>query len=168
MHRKPLPLLIVVLLISTGGVLLFFARVTVLQLRNIDRQGLAKIRVAQAERFSMFYVHSIYQAQVAEEFEVNKDRIVLKGVRTGSPGVMEYYGFESVKDFHPLDRTVATPFVIKRAMGRGQGFQFMERTLYLHQIARKGDRVQVSLVPVSWAAYLMAELLKSPLAITVE
>ena len=60
----------------------------------MDRSKTIHLRIRSHEPFSMFYIHSIYQEPVIEEFLIEKEAIILKGVRTKSPAIMEYYGFE--------------------------------------------------------------------------
>ena len=163
MKLKPRPLLTLIgLLILTGGALLFYGKLTVLELINLDRRQVLLVRVSPSERFSMFYVHSIYDANVLEEFEVGKGAIILRGVRTENPRVMEYYGFDSVTGFHPLDLRFPDPVIIKRGMGRDQGFIVKGKKIYLRELAEKGDRIQMRLTAVSWGAYFLAKLLKAP------
>jgi len=151
------------LLILTGGALLFYGEMTVLELINLDHKHVLLIRVSPSERFSMFYVHSIYDADVVEEFEVGRAAIVLKGVRTENPKVMEYYGFDSVKGFHPLELEFKEPLIIKRGMGQDQGFIFKGKRIHLRELAEKGDRIQLRLTTASWGAYFLAKLLDAPL-----
>jgi len=154
-----LPLLTLIgLLILTGGVLLFFGKVAVLEIINLDHHQVLLVRVSPSERFSMFYVHSIYDADVVEEFEVGSAAILLRGVRTENPRVMEYYGFDSVKGFHPLNLEFKKPLIIKRGMGQEQGFVFKGENMDLGELAEKGDRIQLRLTSVSWWAFISAKL----------
>ena len=166
MMPKFRPLLTLIgLLIMTGGALLFFGKATVLELSNLDHKRVVLIRVSPSERFSMVYVHSIYDADVVEEFEVGAAAIHLRGVRTESPRVMEYYGFDSVKGFHPLDLQFKNPLIIKRGMGQSQGFIFKGKKMLLAELAEKGDRIQLRLTATSWGAYFLAKLMDAPLTI---
>lgn len=164
MKPKSRPLLtMIALLILTGGALLFFGQVQVLELVNLDHPKALLIRVSPAERFSMVYIHSMYDAQVVEEFEVGTAAIILRGVRTESPKVMEYYGFDSVKGFHPLNLAFKEPLIIKRGMAQEQGFVFRAGRIDLGELAEKGDRIQLRLTAASGWAYILAKLSGAPL-----
>ena len=96
-------------------------KVTLLHVENMDHQRSIHIRISPSEPFSIFYIHSIYNEPVVEEFQAEKGEIVLKGVRTKSPAVMEYYGFEDTKEFHPLNQRLGAVFIIQEGNGRGTG-----------------------------------------------
>ncbi|MBU2499159.1 MAG: hypothetical protein KKE57_09680 [Proteobacteria bacterium] len=161
MKRKIWPLLTSVgLLIVGGGVFLFFAEVTLLQVTNLDRPHTLRVRVGPSEPFFIFYTHSIYDKPVMEEFVIEKDAIILKGVRTEDPGVMEYYGFDDVKDFHPTERRFPRPLVVKRGMREGQGLMIGARTIYLRDLAEKGERIQLRAVTSSLGSYLVSTVLR--------
>ena len=142
--------------------MLFYGKVAVLEFINLDHNQVLLVRVSRSERFSMVYVHSMYDAEVIEEFEVGTGAIVLKGVRTENPKVMEYYGFDSVKGLHPLEMQFKAPLIIKRGMGQDQEFIFKGKKVRLRELAEKGDRIQMRLTAVSWGAYFLAKLLKAP------
>jgi hypothetical protein len=89
-----LPLLIWIgILIVAGGVFLF-KKVALLHIENMDRPQAIHVRISPCEPFSLFYIHSIYKEPVVEEFQTDGNSIVLKGVRTKSPAIME-----SIMDF---------------------------------------------------------------------
>ncbi len=104
----------------------------------------------------MFYIHSIYKEPVLEEFQAEKDAIILKGVRTKSPAVMEYYGFEDMKEFHPLNVRMGAVFIIRRGMGEGQGLIVRDRKIYLSEIGERGDRIQLRVESISLGKYLLS------------
>jgi hypothetical protein len=104
----------------------------------------------------MFYIHSIYKEPVLEEFQAEKDAIILKGVRTKSPAVMEYYGFEDMKEFHPLNVRMGAVFIIRRGMGEGQGLIVRDRKIYLSEIGERGDRIQLRVESMSIGRYLFS------------
>jgi hypothetical protein len=108
----------------------------------------------------MFYIHSIYKEPVIEEFQSEKDAIVLKGVRTKSPAVMEYYGFEDMKEFHPMNQRLGAVFLIRRGMGEGQGLIVGDKKIYLSEIGEKGDRIQLRVESMSLGEYLFSTALK--------
>jgi len=142
-----------------GGVFLF-KKVAVLQLENMDRPQAIGIRINPSEEFSMFYIHSIYEEPVIEEFQSEKDAIVLKGVRTKSPAVMEYYGFEDTKEFHPMNQRMGAVFIIRRGMGEGQGLVVRDRKIYLSEIGERGDRIRLRVESMSLGEYLFSTALK--------
>jgi hypothetical protein len=137
-----------------GGVFLF-KKVTLLHIENMDRSKAIHMRISPSETFSMFYIHSIYNEPVVEEFQAEKDSIVLKGIGTKSPAVMEYYGFEDMKEFHPMNLKLGAVFLIRRGMGEGQGLIVRDRKIYLSEIGEKGDRIQLKVEPVSLGKYLL-------------
>jgi hypothetical protein len=138
-----------------GGVL-FFMKVHLLHVENMDRPKTIHIRIGASEPFSIFYIHSIYHEPVAEEFQAEKDAIVLKGVRTRSPAVMEYYGFEDTREFHPMNQRLGAVFIIRRGMGKGQGLIVKGRKIYLSEIGEKGDRIQLRVESISLGKYLLS------------
>jgi hypothetical protein len=148
------------ILIIAGGVFLL-QKVTLLHIENMDRRQAIHIRISPFETFSMFYIHSIYREPVIEEFQAGKRAIVLKGVRTKSPAVMEYYGFEDMKEFHPMNLKLGAVFLIRRGMGEGQGLIVRGRKIYLSEIGEKGDRIQLRVESFSLGDYLLLMLFKN-------
>ena len=106
----------------------------------------------------MFYIHSIYQEPVVEEFQIEEETIILKGVRTKSPGVMEYYGFEDTKEFHPMNQRMGAVFIIRRGMGEGQGLIVGDRKIYLSEIGERGDRIRLRVESMSLGKYIFGIL----------
>jgi hypothetical protein len=156
---KTWPLLVLILmLIGSGGVFLFKG-VTTLQLKNMDHPRMIYIQISPSETFSMFYIHSIYKEPVVEEFQVEGDAMILKGVRTKSPAVMEYYGFEDTREFHPMNQRIGAVFVIRRGMGEGQGLMVKGRKIHLSEIGEKGDRIRLRVESVSLGKYLFGQLM---------
>ena len=147
------------ILIVAGGVL-FLKKVHLLHVENMDRPKTVRIRIGASEPFSIFYIHSIYKEPVTEEFQAEKGAIVLRGVRTKSPAVMEYYGFEDTKEFHPMDQRLGAVFIIRRGMGEGQGLIVRDRKIYLSQIGEKGDRIQMRVETIPLWRYLLAKIRK--------
>ena len=159
MKQKTWSLLILVgLLVIAGGVLLL-KKVTVLHIENIDHPRTIRIRISPSEPFSVFYIHSIYKEPVVEEFQAEGDAIALKGVRTKSPAVMEYYGFEDMKGFHPMDQRLGAIY-FKWGIGEGQGLIVRDRKIYLSEIGERGDRIQLSVESMSLLNFLLSEILK--------
>jgi hypothetical protein len=158
LKRKALPLLTLIgILVVAGGVFLF-KRVTVLHIENMGRPKAIYIRISSSESFSMFYIHSIYKEPVIEEFQAEKDAIILKGIRTKSPAVMEYYGFEDTKEFHTMNQRLGAVFIIRRGMGEGQGLVIRDRKIYLSEIGGRGDRIRLRVESLSLGEYLILKL----------
>jgi len=155
-----LPLLILIGIAIAAGGFLFFEKVTLLHIENMDRQTTIHIRISPSEPFSLFYIHSIYRQPVVEEFQVDHQAIILKGVRTKSLAVMEYYGFQESKEFHPMDLKLGAVFLIRRGMGEGQGLIVRDRKIYLSEIGEKGDRIQLRVESISLGEYLFASIWK--------
>jgi hypothetical protein len=138
----------------TGGVFLL-KRVTILRLENMSHPRTIRIRISPSERFSIFYIHSIYNEPVVEEFQVEGDAIVLKGVRTKSPAVMEYYGFEDMKGFHPMNQRLGAIY-FKWGIGEGQGLIVRDKKIYFSEIGERGDRIQLRVESMSLGRYLIS------------
>ena len=142
----------------TGGVL-FLKKITTLHIENRDHLRTIRIPISLSEPFSVFYVHSIYKEPVLEEFQVKGDAIALKGVRTKSPAVMKYYGFEDMKGFHPMDEWLGAIY-FKWGIGEGQGLIVRDRKIYLSEIGERGDRIQLRVESMSLLGYLFSEIFK--------
>jgi hypothetical protein len=153
---------LIIILIVAGGVS-YFKEVTFLQLKNMDHPKTVQIRVHPSETFSIFYVHSIYGVPVIEEFQVIEEALSLKGVRTKSPGVMEYYGFDDVKEFHPMDQKLGAIFIMRRGMGEGQGLIVRGQKIYLSEIGEKGDRIQLRVGSMPLGKYLYSRMFEKEL-----
>jgi hypothetical protein len=159
LRRKSWPLLTLIgLLIVLGGAFIF-KKITLLQLENLDRGKTLHIRVSPTETFSVFYIHSIYLEPVIEEFRIEKGAILLQGVRTKSPAVMEYYGFEDTKEFHPVTRRLGAIY-FKWGTGEGQGLIVRERKIYLSEIGERGDRIRLRVISVPLGYDLFRRYLK--------
>jgi len=159
LRRKLRPLLaLIAIAVVTGGVFLFFAKVTVFELKNLDHPRTVRIRIPPSEPFSLFYTHSIYHEPVMEEFEIVEGEIILKGVRTGHAGVMEYYGFEEVKPFHALHKPLPRPLIIKRGMGEAQRLIIKNTSIPLDGLGEKGDRIQLDVYALPWVSYWFSKL----------
>jgi hypothetical protein len=150
---------LIAILIVGGGVFLF-KKVTLLHIENMDHPKAIHMRISPSETFSMFYIHSIYREPVIEEFQAEKDAIALKGIRTKSPAVMEYYGFEDTKEFHPMNQKLGAVFIVRRGMGEGQGLIVGERKIYLSEIGERGDRIQLRVESMPLGKYLLSTVWK--------
>ena len=145
-------------LIGAAGVL-YFKKVTLLYLENMERPRTVRVWVNPSDQFSIFYIHSIYNAPAIEEFQVDRGGITLKGVRTQNPGILEYYGFEDSKQFHAMDQKLGAIF-FRVAMGEGQGLIVRDKKIYLSEIGEKGDRVRLRVNTLSLGAYLLKTISK--------
>jgi len=114
-----------------------------------------RIRISPSESFSVFYIHSVYKEPVIEDFQVEEDAIVLKGVRTKSPAVMEYYGFEDMKGYHPLNQRLGGIY-FKWGIGEGQELIVRDRKIYLSEVGERGDRIQLRVESMSLGNYLLS------------
>jgi len=160
LRKKNWPLLTVIGFLIVAGGVLFWKKVTLLQLENLDRKTTLEIRVSPTEPFSLFYTHSIYLEPVIEEFRIKDETILLEGVRTKSPGVMEYYGFEEVKEYHPVSKRFDV-INLKCGTGERQGLIVREKRIYLSEIGEKGDRIRLRVESVPLGSYLFDEFIKS-------
>ena len=136
-----------------GGFFLSTMRVLVLQLQNMDHARVLSLRIKPLERFSIYYVDSIYQEPVTEEFEAAPDTIILRGMRTRSLAIAEQYGFDDQKSFHPMDEKLGAIF-LRVAAGEGQGLILGHQKIYLSEIGSRGDRIQLSVRSISVGSYL--------------
>lgn len=141
--KRPLLVLIGGLIVA-GGVFLFSRDRIVLNLTNLDHPQTLSFHVRPGERFYLYYTHSMYDQPVTEEFEVVADEIILRGVRTTHAGVMEYYGFDEVLEFHELNKGVGSAFLIRSGMRPGQGIILRGEKISLYDIGERGDRIRVS------------------------
>ena len=149
-------LVFVVILIGGGGIL-FLKKALLLELENTDRPRTLQIRIEPSERFTVFYTHSTYNEAIIEEFQADEDGIVLKGVRSKSPAVMEYFGFQDMKEFHPMNLVLGAIF-FRVGMGEGQGLVVRDRKFYLSEIGARGERIRlrVKSIPLGYYWYLSA------------
>jgi hypothetical protein len=151
-------LLVIGILILAGGVFLFVKKVTVLQVKNLDHPQTLRIRTVPSGGFSIFYINSIYDEPVSEEFQIKGDAIILKGVRTESPAVMGYYGFDDTMELHPMNRNLGTAFIFKNGMLEGQGLRIGEKIIFLNEIGEKGSSIRISAEFMSLGHYLLLML----------
>lgn len=116
-----------------------------------------RLWIHPAEPFSVFYIHSIYKEPVVEEFEAEEDAIVLKGVRTSSPAVMEYLGFEDMKQFHPMNEKMGAIY-FKWGTGGGQTLIIGGRKIHFNEIGKRGDRIQLRVESIPLLSYIFSEI----------
>ena len=130
--------------------------VRVLQIVNPDRGRNFQIIVKPASRFTLSYINSIYLEPAAEEFEVGaEEEIILKGVRTKSPAVAHYYGFEDGREYYPVNRKMKS-FVLRVGMSIPQTLDCGNRKISLQKMGEKGDRVEVRVVRMTLAHFLLS------------
>jgi len=146
--------------IAAGGVFFLPMTVTVLSVKNLDHPDSFYFKVDPSERVSLCYTNSMYDAPVEEIFEVRKGDIVLEAVRTDSPAVMEYYGFEGSGPVQTINRSLGPAFSIQTSMRQDQSLSIGERTIDLHALGNPGDRVQISVEDVSLASFLLSRLIR--------
>lgn len=142
------------MLIAAGGVFLFSKTVTVLSVKNLDHPVSFHFKVAPSEQVTLFYTNSMYDAPVEEVFEVRDGDIVLKAVRTDSPAVMEYYGFEGTGPVHTLRKSLGPAFSIQASSSQAQAIRVGRNALDVRGIARPGDRILVGVDQVTLARFL--------------
>jgi hypothetical protein len=152
LSRKTLPLFAWIgVFIAAGGVFLFARPVTVLTFRNASVGSSFYFNIDPSERITLFYTNSIYGAPVEEVFEVLNGDFVLKAVKTDTPAVMEYYGFEDSGPEQAMQRSLGPTFLILTSMRQDQGLRIGGRSLDLHALAAPGDRILVRVDRVSQA-----------------
>jgi len=138
----------------------------VLTVSNLDHPCSLVFKIAPSEHLAMFYTHSIYDAPVEEIFEASSGNIILKSVKTDSPAVMEYYGFEGMEPLQDINLSLGPTFTVQVGMRQEQSLVVGERTIDLRTIANPGDRIRVSLDAVSLPRYFLSSmydaLVKSP------
>ncbi len=149
------------LILAAGGGAFFIFEVPVLQVVNTERPAKLNLRLGEPTRFSISYIHSIYLQAAAEDFEVGKgEEILLRGVRTRSPSVAHYYGFEEDnRDYYPVDRRMKS-FTLRVGMSQAQTLSIGERKISLGDLGDKGDRLEFRVVRMTWGKYLLSRAAK--------
>ena len=139
-----------------GGAVLLLREVPVLQIENTDRPGRFLIRTESAALFSFSFIHSMYLEPATEEFKVGEgEAFILRGVRTQSPAVAAYYGFEEGRTYYPVDRKMNS-FVMRLGMSNAQVLSYGNRKISLGELGEKGDRLEVRVRRMSWGRYLLS------------
>jgi hypothetical protein len=152
-------LLSLLALMGTGGAFLI-KKVPVLQIVNTDHTQKVHILITPHSQFTLSYVHSIYLEPASEEFEVGEgEEIILKGVKTKSPAVANYYGFEDGRGYYPVNRRMKS-FPLRLGMSNPQTLDYGNRAISLQEIGEKGDRLEVRVVRITLAHYLLSRILK--------
>ena len=158
MRQKSWPVPIIIGLLILAGGALYFIKISSLYLENSDRSKSQWTSVNSSERFTISYIHSIYKEPVVEEFQIHQEMIVLKGVRTSHPGILEYYGFEGTEEFHPMDRRLSPPF-FRVGMDEAQTLMVRDKRVSFNEVGEKGDRIRLGLRSVSLGEYLFHRVL---------
>ncbi len=158
MRHRLWPFLTCAAILMFAGGLLLSRRVVVLHLENLDRPYLVRIPVGSSGRFSLSYTHSMYDAPVIEELEVIGDRIFLVGVRTKSPAVAEYYGFDTGGDCHPLHRGLGEIW-LRIGMGEAQRLSCARMDVSLASLGASGDLVVIRSRSLPLGQFLMEGML---------
>jgi len=107
----------------------------------------------------------MYDASVVEEFQACEDAILLKGVHTDSPAVMEYYGYDTTGDFQPSNISLGSSFLIKKGVKEGQALRTARGEILLGEVAETGERIQIRLCSISMGSYLWQFVLQATSAI---
>ena len=134
-----------------------FIRVPVLRLENPDARRIVCILIAPVQRFSIEHLNSIYDAPVTEEFEASDGAVRLLGVRTQSPAVMEYYGFEDAACFHRVERPLGT-LRFRARMGPPQRLLIKGETVSFGDLADPGEPLELSLGSMPLGIHLWTHL----------
>ncbi len=143
MKGSRLALVALLILLPAGSGFFFLRQVSVLQIENTGRPGTLLIRIRPGEIFTVNSIHSIYLEPVAEEFTAGEgEDFVLLGVRTPSPAVAAYYGFEEGKGYYPVNRKMKS-FFMRLGVSHPQTLGLGGRVLSLAALGEPGDRVEV-------------------------
>jgi hypothetical protein len=149
-------ILLSLLILLGGAIALVFQGVWVLQVENTDHPAKLLIRTAPAARFSLSYINSIYLQPAAEDFQVGeREEILLLGVRTRSPAVAAYYGFEEGKEYYPVNRILKS-FVLRLGMSQAQVLSWANGRISLGELGEPGDRLEVQVVRMTRGRYLLS------------
>ncbi len=132
-------LLVIPVVAGTVGALLLNS-IPVLQISNTTRDR--ELFRVSFTRFSLSYTHSIYLEPVTEDFEAGEGgEIILRGVRTQSAAVAQYYGFEDGHEYYPVNRKMKS-FVLRVGMSQPQVLQYGGKKMELRALGEKGDRLE--------------------------
>lgn len=141
MRSKNPKLLLLLLPVVAGTVgALLLNSIPVLQITNTTRER--EVFRTSFTRFSLSYIHSIYLEPVTEDFEAGEgEEMILRGVRTQSAAVAQYYGFEDGLEYYPVNRKLKS-FVLRVGMAQPQVLQYGEEKMELRALGEKGDRLE--------------------------
>ncbi len=123
--------------------------IPVLQVTNTTGDQETVVFRASFARFSLSYIHSIYLQPVTEDFEAGEgEEMILRGVRTKSAAVAQYYGFEDGREFYPVNRKMKS-FVLRVGISQPQLLQCGEEKVDLRALGEKGDRLEFKVKRIS-------------------
>lgn len=132
---------------------------TFLCIENMDRGKSIFVKIGIKDQFSISYIHSIYKEPVIEEFNVDGEDIILTGIRTKSPAVMEYYGIEENKDFIKRNQRLGGVFILKKGMEQEQVIIVKDKKIGLSEIGDKGESVRLKIKKISLGKQIISKLL---------
>ena len=156
MKTRGCVILLFSLILLAGAAAFLRQEVHVLQIENTDRPGRLLIRTEPSASFSFAFIHSMYLEPATEEFELGEgDTFILRGVRTHSPAVAAYYGFEDGKEYYPANRKMES-FVLRLGMSRTQILSCGDQRISLEALGEKGDRLEVRVRRMSWGRYFLS------------
>lgn len=135
-------LLVSALSLTAAGGAFSLKQASFLVVANTDRGRELRIPLSPPCRFTLSYIHSIYLAPAAENFEVGeRNEIVLKGVSTQSAAVAQYYGFEDGREYYPLHRSMKS-FSVRVGMSSLQTIDWGDRKVSLGEMGKPGERLE--------------------------
>ena len=149
-------ILIFLSLLLAGAAALLLKEVQVLRVENLDRSKRLLIPAEPSASFSFTYIHSMYLEPATEEFEVGEGQeFILRGVRTKSPSVAHYYGFEDGRDYYPVNRKMES-FVMRMGMTQTQTLRVGDQSISLEKLGQKGDRLEFRVIRMTRGRYLLS------------
>lgn len=115
--------------------------------RSLSPEPLWQGKIAPGESFSLVHRNSIYGVLVWEAFQADDQGVIwLKGLKTESPAVLEYYGLEaSTSDWILLTRKLGTLFILPTSAGDFR-LSFNQETVALSQLAPEGTPLEIRIV----------------------
>lgn len=106
----------------------------------------------------MVYIHSMYGVPVMERFRILQGKIVLQGVFTRHPAVVEYYGKEGWESLSALHRDLGPTVDVIRGNRGGQGFRLGDGTVLLEELGEIGDRIRIQVREMPFWRHLLSLL----------
>jgi len=122
-----------------------------LRVENGARGEVARFPVADGERFSVTWVHSMYGAPVTDEFEVRGARIALRAVESPSAAALEYLGLTGAGDRQEMARLLQA-LAYRVAMGEPQRLRVGGAERSFAELGGRGDRLELRVVRRPWLA----------------
>jgi hypothetical protein len=140
-----------------AGAVFYFTKVLLLQLENTDHPRTIEVEIRPSERFTVFYIHSVYGESVTR-ISGGQGQDCPQRVKTKSAAILEYFGFEDMKEFHPMNVMLGAIY-LRVGMGEGQGLVVKDRKIYLSEIGARGDRIRLRVTSVPLGYYLFLKIL---------